>query len=72
MSRIAVLSLASLVALLGLAACTVYEQTPAYPGYAYAPGPYYAYPAPAYASSTFVFRGSFGDRGRPRPHHHWN
>ena len=52
---------------LGVGGCAVYEPAPAYPAY-----PAYGYyPAPAYSSSTFVFRGDFGDDRRPHRHRHW-
>jgi len=72
MKRIHLVSLAAALALpLALGACAVYEPAPAYPAYSYAPPPAYGYyPAYPRSSTTFVFRGDFGDNGRGR-HRHW-
>ena len=72
MKRIHLASLAAALALpLTLGACAVYETAPAYPAYAYGPPPAYGYyPAYPRSSTTFVFRGDFGDNDRGR-HRHW-
>jgi hypothetical protein len=72
MKRIHLVSLAASLAIpLALGACAVYEPGPAYPAYAYGPPPAYGYyPAYPRSSTTFVFRGDFGDNDRGR-HGHW-
>jgi hypothetical protein len=65
------LAAASVVATVGLSACTVYDTAPAYPSYGYAPGYYYS-PPPSLAFNFGYSSGGHGHRHHHhRRHHHW-
>ena len=60
---------ASLLAAVGLSACTVYDGAPAYPSYGYAPG-YYS-PPPNLAFNFGYSSGGHGHRHHHHHRHHW-
>jgi hypothetical protein len=56
------LAVASVLAAVGLSACTVYDTAPAYPSYGYAPG--------YYAPSSMAFNFGYSSGGHGHRHHH--